>query len=195
MRDGDIVKDYKSKILYGLDNIHVCEVSNNSKPIKIIGGKSVNIEISQDYKYLKTNGYESIRLNGNLKGKGKLNVLELSNNEKALIFGYNKSKGGILVGNGNCTRLRLLFSRNRSDGEKVYYCIYNVMFNQIGLDAGTNTEKKNKSTLEIDFDVLFDYKVGGVYYAMDTLTGDKETLNNWFKEIQYPNRSDIYDRR
>lgn len=173
----------ENKILYGFSDIHVCK--QNGTPVKILGGINVNIDIIQEYQMIN-----NIRFNGKVSGKGRITLLNLSEDEQEIILGYKKSsKGGISLGvNNNPPKLKLLFSREKGDGNKILYCVYCCMFNPSSIKANThiNTNGLEEDVLEIDFDVLVDSNNKLIYYAIDTSTGDKNTCDNWFKEIQYP---------
>lgn len=177
----------EEKILYGFNDIYICRA--DGIPIHISGGLSVDIQLKQNYEYGKCGVNKTIRFNGPLYGVGKLTLLNLTLEEQSLLFGYIKdSNGGVSIESVHQPNLSLLFSRSRKDGHKLLYCIYNVMFKPTSITANTHTDLLNEDTLTVEFDVFTDFKTGLTYYVIDTKNGNNSIINNWFKQVQYPNR-------
>ncbi|MCC0644890.1 hypothetical protein KGF45_02255 [Clostridioides sp. ZZV14-6154] len=180
---------YKEKIIHGFDNIHLCKIDENSVPVKILGGISVSIELKQPYKIMKSGGNENIIFYGKVSGTGKLNLLGLTADEEELIWNFKRYKNGIIVEDSiKPNNLRLLFTRKRRDGAIIYYCIYNVIFDIDGILAETDAAKRSSSKRELSFNVFADKKIKLTFFSMDTKSGEKEILENWFKEIQIPEK-------
>lgn len=177
---------YEEKILFGLDNIRVCKMSNDSIPIKILGAISVEVEVKQQYKYLYVRGRKRVKINGAIECAGKLRLLGLTSLEQNLIFGHIESEGVAVGENSNSPNLRLLFSREKANGHKIFYCIYNVVFDLSSIDANTTKETMLEDVVEINFEGLKDDNTNLTYYLIDTETCDKNVIDNWFKKIQYP---------
>lgn len=177
---------YKNKIIYGLDNIHYCKINENSiKELK--GALSINVELSQESVYGKINGYNLIRIDGECVGTGTLTVLNLSLEEQADLFGYDYNNGELAVGKySRPNNVRLLFSRSKADDGKLYTIFYNCVFKKPNIDSETLSDELNEENLELEFDVLIDNKSSLQYFTLDTLKADKNKVDNFFNEIQFP---------
>lgn len=175
---------YESKILYGLDKIHYCK-NGVIKPI--LGALDIEINLEQEYVYGKKKGYNSIRLNGELKGSGVLNILGLTLEEQADIFGIKYENGELYITDGfNPEPISLIFAREKLDGSELYTVAYKCIFknpNDVGISTEGEMSNVNKT---LEFDVLVDTNKKLTYFTLDTKLADKSKVDNFFKEIQYP---------
>ena len=176
---------YQNKILYGFSDIYVCR--DNEIPIPIKGAISIEINIENEVEYARLGGVPSISFNINNEGNGQMEVLGLNKSEQTLLLGYKEdSNGGLVVSNATSPMLHLLFSRKCADGSKQLYHVYNVRFNNKGLNASTIVEGSiDADNMILDFDVIYN-KDYGYYYTLNS--NDNPTVaNNWFNQLQYPN--------
>ncbi|EGT3831882.1 TPA: hypothetical protein KR288_002523 [Clostridioides difficile] len=185
--------NYKNKTLYGFNNVYAARVEEDGSymtPVRIPGGKSVEVsfETSEDIEYADNIVADSdVSIS---KGSGKLNLLGLTNDEKAMLFGGENMSGGYaLASNQNMPNLALLFEQEKRDGGKILNVLYNVQFNPSGLNAKTTEDKKEKSLQELEFNCYpgFDDK-GYFFYSLDTKDekADTTVINKWYTEIQLP---------
>lgn len=178
--------NYKSKILYGLDKIHYCK-SGVVKPI--LGALDIEINLEQPYQYAKKQGYDSIRFNGALKGTGKLSVLGLTLEEKADILGCSYNNGELYITDEfNPQPISLLFSREKADEGELYTVVYKCIFNNPTDVASTMQGEMNNETQILEFDVLVDLDKKLTYFTLDTKSGNKDKVDNFFKEVQIPSK-------
>ncbi len=178
--------NYESKILYGLDKIHYCK-SGVVKPI--LGALDIEINLEQPYQYAKRQGYDSIRFNGALKGTGKLSVLGLTLEEQADLLGCSCNNGELYIEEGfNPQPISLLFSREKADEGELYTVVYKCIFNNPTDVASTRQGEMNNETKTLEFDVLVDIDKRLTYFTLDTKSGNKDKVDNFFKEIQVPTK-------
>ena len=174
----------ENKIIYGFSDIHVC--THDGTPIPIKGAINIDININRPYTDVYTDDGNK-RIYGKFKGEGKLKVLGLTEEEQCTLFGYRRAKnGGIVIGaEQSSPNLKLLFSRENHQGNKILYCFYSVKFNPSNLTANTIDLKKGleEDILEIDF-VANEDNEGLLYYTIDTDNSD--VINMWFNKVQYP---------
>lgn len=176
---------YESKILYGLDKIHYCAKDGVIKPLS--GAFDIEISLEQAYTYSTKEGHDAIRINGSTKGKGKLTLLSLTLEEQADLFGYSYKNGELGVGgNYNPPTLSLLCARQKADGGEIYTVVYKCVFNNPSINGTTLKGELEEGVMTLDFDVLVDLNKELTYFSLDTKVGDKNKVDNFFKEIQIP---------
>ncbi|MCC0644891.1 hypothetical protein KGF45_02260 [Clostridioides sp. ZZV14-6154] len=192
-------KNYKSKIISGLKNIHVAKVNDDGTfavPVPILGGKKVesSYEVSEDITYADDMAVDNDMTVSN--GSGKMTVLGLLMDEKALIYGGDNMSGGWgLSTNMQVPNLAILFEQQKRDGGKILSVIYNAQFKPAGINATTVEEKKEKETVELEFTSLpavtsVDDK-NYFYYTVDTKDKNvsQEMIENWYKTVQVPKKT------
>lgn len=176
--------NYESKILFGLDKIHYCK-NGVIKPI--LGALDIEINLEQPYQYANIQGFESVRFNGALKGKGKLTLLGLTLEEQAELLGCKYESGELYIEDGlNPQPVSLLFAREKVDGSELYTVVYKCICNNPSDVAQTKQGEMNNEVKTLEFDVLVDTNKKLTYFTLDTKTGNKDKVDNFFKEIQYP---------
>lgn len=178
--------NYESKILYGLDKIHYCK-NGIIKPL--LGALDIEINLEQPYEYAKKQGYDSIRFSGALKGSGKLSVIGLTLEEKADLLGCSYSDGELYIADGFKPQpVSLLFSREKADGSELYTVVYKCIFKNPTDVASTMQGEMNNETQALAFDVLVDIDRKLTYFTLDTKLGNKDKIDNFFKEVQIPSK-------
>ncbi|MPM75036.1 hypothetical protein SDC9_122027 [bioreactor metagenome] len=179
--------NYESKILFGLDKIHYCK-DGIIKPI--LGALDIEINLEQPYQYAKKQGFDSIRFKDSVRGKGKLTLLGLTLEEQAHILGCEYENGELYIEDGfNPKPISLLFSRERADGSELYTVVYKCVVNNPSDVATTIQGEMNNETQTLEFDVLVDLNKKLTYFTLDTKIGNKDTVDDFFKELQYPSRA------
>ena len=174
----------QNKIIFGLDNIHICK--DGGVPIPIKGAVSIEIEIDTDTKYAYVQ-HKKVPIATSKQARGRLVVVGLSLEELSLLLGYKRDvNGGILVDEGlKAPQYHLLFSQQTANGDKLLYHVFNVKFilpsiNGQTIDEGNIEFNEIILELDIEYDDIYD----GYYYMIKS--NDSTVSNNWFNELQYP---------
>lgn len=182
----------QNKIIFGLDNIHICK-DDNGTPIPIKGAVSVEIEISSDitYAYIQN---RKVPMATDKQARGRLVVVGLSQEELATLLGYEQdSNGGILVDEGlNAPQYHLLFSQQTASGDMMLYHVFRVRFSLPSVSGKTIEEGNidfNEVVLDLDIEYDNDYK--GYYYMKKSNGND---TNGWFGGLHYPTNKNITRR-
>ncbi|CEQ26756.1 major tail protein [Paraclostridium sordellii] len=178
---------YEEKILYGLNKIHYCKKDGIIKAIK--GALDIEVLLSQEYEYKKKCGYDAIRFNSPIKGKGKLTLLGLTLEEQADLLGYSYSNGELAVGgNPNPPNISLFFARNKMGGGELYTVVYNCVFENSNMTGLTDNGELEEQTITLNFDVLVDIDKKLTYFTLDTNIANQSKVKNFFNKIQLPDR-------
>jgi phi13 family phage major tail protein len=176
---------YENKILYGLDKIHICGLDGVIRPI--LGALDIEINLEQEYQYAKNRGYDVFRLDGAIKGVGKLTALNLTLEEQSWLFGYKYKNGELSVGGQFSPQpISLLFARKKADKCEIYTVAYKCIFKNPNISGKTRQKEMEEDTLTLEFDVLRDMKKQLTYFSLDTKLANKDKVDNFFKEIQIP---------
>lgn len=179
--------NYKSKILYGLDKIHYCK-NGIIKPL--LGALNIEINLTQSYQYAKKQGYDFVRFNDSIKGTGRLSLIGLTLKEQADLLGCGYDNGELYIGDRfKPEPVTLLFSREKADGSELYTVVYKCIFNNPSDVASTRQGEMNNESKTLEFDVLVDLNKKLTYFTLDTNLGDKDKVDNFFKEIQLPTKA------
>lgn len=175
----------ENKVLYGLDKIHYAKKGGVVKPLK--NAKSIEVVLSQNYTYGKIGGSNAIRFNSPIEGKGTLNILGLTLEEKSDLLGYEYINGEMIVGqNPNPPHVALLFARKLKNGAELYTVLYNCIFENTNISSNTYEGECGHETLTLKFDVLVDLEIKVTGITLDTKTANQDKVNNFFKFIQLP---------
>lgn len=185
-------KNYKQKIIFGMDSIHVATVDTDGTfgtPVKILGAKAceASFESSEIFEYADNIVVDSDKRV--TKGSGKLSVLGLTMEEKALLSGVEVMSGGIAIGaTTNAPNLALMFAQNKRDGGKILNVIYNIQFSIPDIKATSTEEERSAQIVELDFTCLPDINDQLFMYQVDTTdsTADSTMVSKWFTEVQKP---------
>lgn len=189
-----MAKTYNEKIVFGMDQIHVCPVNEDGTfgvPVAILGGKAVeaSFEASEKIVYADNKAvYNDKRIT---KGSGKLSVLGLTTDEKCLLAGAENMAGGLaLNASMNAPSLALLFAQDKADGGKLLNVIYNVQFAIPAISAVTTEGEMSEQISDLDFTCLPDLAKGFFFYTVDTsdAKADAEMIGKWFTEVQMPKK-------
>lgn len=185
-----MAKTYEQKIVYGFSKIHVAKVTGEGyiSPVEVLGGKSVEATFDMSEKKIYADDKtvcNDVRVSG---GKGKLSVLGLTTEEKALLFGSTNMSGGYALGsNVSMPNLALLFEQQKKDGGKLLHVIYNVQFSPAGINAVSTEEEIEESVIDLEFSCI--PGSNGYYaYTVDTTdtSADTTMIGKWFTEVQDP---------
>ncbi|CEN75434.1 phage major tail protein [[Clostridium] sordellii] len=165
----------EAKIMYGFSDIHVAKLTDGSyaTPVAIEGAKSVEAELKFEHTPFYADNREVARVGGFAGGEGKLNILSLTSDEYNLLFGHTKigKDGYIVKSNDVAPTVALMFSREKLDGTKTGYCLYNVKFKPSSIAATTMEEGKvEEEPIELEFTIgeTDDRKI----YYVDKVTGE-----------------------
>lgn len=156
-RIGDIMS-FEQKIMQGFSDIHVAKRTTEgtyATPVLVEGGKSVDIELNFESNSVSADN-RTIYFDGFAGGDGTLGVLSLTTEEMSLLFGHTKvGEDGLLVKSTDiAANVALGFSRNKLDGTKVGYWVYDCKFSTPGIAATTLEEgKADEEVMEITFKV------------------------------------------
>lgn len=186
-------KNYKQKIVFGMDNICVCKVLDNGNfdetIVPILGAKACEASFESSEKTIYADNkavYNDKRIS---KGSGKLSVLGLTMDEKALLMGVEKVKGGVSLGTTTAApSLAVMFKQDKADGGQILNVIYNVQFSLPSINAVTTEGEMEEQIAELEFTCLPDVKDGLFFYTVDSTdeTADAIMVSNWFTEVQKP---------
>ena len=161
--------------MYGFSDIHVAKLNGGSygTPVAIEGGKSVEAELSFEHTAFYADNREVARIGGFAGGEGTLGVLSLSQSEYELLFGHTKvgANGYIVKSNDVAPTVALGFSREKLDGTKMGYWLYNCKFKPTSISATTMEEGKvEEEIIELEFTIgeTADRKI----YYVDKVDGD-----------------------
>lgn len=173
----------EQKIMYGFSDIHVAKLTDGTyaTPVAIEGGKSVEAELSFEHTPFYADNREVARVGGFAGGEGTLGVLSLTSTEQNLLFGHTKigEDGYLVKSNDIAPTVALMFSREKLDGTKLGYCLYNVKFKPTSISATTMEEgKPEEEPIELEFSIgeTTDKKVYYVDKVTDTFF-DKIPIN------------------
>ena len=144
--------------MYGFSDIHVAKLNGGSydTPVAIEGGKSVEAELSFEHTAFYADNREVARIGGFAGGEGTLGVLSLSQSEYELLFGHTKvgADGYIVKSNDVAPTVALGFSREKLDGTKMGYWLYNCKFKPTSISATTMEEGKvEEEIIELEFSI------------------------------------------
>ncbi|MBW4863760.1 MAG: hypothetical protein KZY55_11525 [Paeniclostridium sp.] len=148
----------EQKIMYGFSDIHVAKLTGEAyaTPVAIEGGKSVEAELSFEHTPFYADNREVARIGGFAGGEGTLGVLSLTSTEQNLLFGHTKigENGHLVKSNDVAPTVALMFSREKLDGSKQGYCLYNVKFKPTSISATTMEEGKvEEEPMELEFTI------------------------------------------
>lgn len=148
----------ESKIMYGFSDIHVAKFTGGTyaTPVAIEGGKSVEAELSFEHTPFYADNREVARVGGFAGGEGTLGILSLTSDEYQLLFGHTKigADGYIVKSNDVAPTVALGFSREKLDGTKMGYWIYNCKFKPSSIAATTMEEGKvEEEPIELEFTI------------------------------------------
>lgn len=178
---------YEEKILYGLNKIHYCKNDGVIKSIK--GALDIEVTLSQEYIYIKKCGYDSIKFNSPISGRGKLTLLGLTLEEQADLLGYSYENGELAVSDNPIQpNVSLFFARKKADRGELYTVLYNCVFENCNLSGVTYEGEIQEQPITLNFDVLVDINRKLTYFTLDTNTCNKDKVDIFFNEIQIPNR-------
>lgn len=169
LESGDLMK---RKIAFGFNDIHIAKLIKGrfDKPIRVHGGKEVNIELY--YKEtIAQRGNNNIYFEQFENGSGTLSVVGLTLDEYQLMFGCTIANGRLKIKTtDDSSRFALMFSKQLADGNKQCYCFYNCRFKPIGVNAKTTSDGSiNENTIDIDFTIdSFDKDI--YYTEIDNLS-------------------------
>lgn len=187
-----MAKNYIEKIIYGMDQIHVAKVGVDGTflaPVAILGAKNVEASFEATEKVIYADNkavYNDKRIT---KGSGKLGVLGLTMEEKALLAGTEAMSGGFaLNADMNAPSLALMFAQDKADGGKLLTVLYNVQFAIPGIQAVSTEGEITETLSDLEFSVLPDVNDGYFFYTVDTTdaSADAELVSKWFTEVQKP---------
>ncbi|MBC5995465.1 hypothetical protein H8923_01715 [Romboutsia hominis] len=185
-------KNYKQKIIFGMDNIHIAKINDDGTfgtIVPILGAKACEVSFESSEKIIYADNkpvYNDKRIT---KGSGKLSVLGLTMDEKALLAGVDVVKGGIALGaNTVAPNLAVLFAQDKADDGKILTVIYNVQFTTPSIQAISTEGEKEEQIAELEFTCLPDVKDGLFFYTVDSTdeAADSTMVSNWFTEVQKP---------
>lgn len=148
----------ESKIMYGLEDIHVAKITDGvyATPVHIEGAKSVEAGFAYESNAIYADNRNVFTVNGFAGGEGTLGILSLSTDEYQLLFGHKKvgTDGFVVKSTDVAPTVALGFSRRRADGKSQVYWIYNVKFKPSELEANTMEEGKVEADiLELEFSI------------------------------------------
>ncbi|XTR36458.1 major tail protein [Paraclostridium tenue] len=148
----------EQKIMYGFSDIHVAKLTDGeyATPVAIEGGKSVEAELSFEHTPFYADNREVARVGGFAGGEGTLGILSLTSEEYQLLFGHTKigDDGYVVKSNDVAPAVALMFSREKLDGTKTGYCLYNVKFKPTSISATTMEEGKvEEEPIELEFTI------------------------------------------
>lgn len=187
-----MAKNYKQKIIFGMDNIHIAKVNEDGTfgtIVPILGAKACEVSFESSEKIIYADNkpvYNDKRIT---KGSGKLSVLGLTMDEKALLAGAEVVKGGIALGaNTVAPNLAVLFAQDKADDGKILTVLYNVQFAIPSIQAVTTEGEKEEQISELEFTCLPDIEDGLFFYTVDTTdeTADATMVSKWFTAVQKP---------
>lgn len=186
-------KNYKQKIVFGMDNIHVAKINDDGTfgaIVPILGAKACEASFESSEKIIYSDNNPVYNDKRPTKGSGKLSVLGLTMEEKALLAGVDVVKGGIALGtNTVAPNLAVLFAQDKADGGKILTIIYNVQFATPSIQAVTTEGEIEEQIAELEFTCLPDVQSRLFFYIVDTTdeTADEAMISKWFTEVQRPN--------
>lgn len=188
-----MAKNHQEKIIYGFSNIHVAKFNEETKvyetPEAILGAKSV--EVSFDTTDKKVSADDKVVWQSMIvtSGSGTLEVLGLTTDEKALLFGTVNMSGGFAMGaNTSMPKFALLFEQQKADGKKILHALYNVTFSPSGINCTSLEEGEiEESTESLEFVSMLGEN-GYYFYSLDTADAkaDSVLVDGWFTEVQNP---------
>ena len=154
--------------MYGFDNIHIAKLDKNgySIPVHIEGAKAIEAEFKYDTTTAKSDK-NNIRFTNFIGGSGSLTVIGLTPEEYGLLFGNMVDGNRFTVKETDISsNVALMFSRRKSTGENIGYCIYKVNFKPIGISATTmENGAMAEESIEIEFEI--ESNNGDIYYFDD----------------------------
>lgn len=121
-----------------------------------------------------------------------LEVLGLTVDEKALLFGGENMSGGFAMGaNTAMPQFAIMFEQQKADGGKILHVLYNCSFAPAGINCQTLEEGQIEETTEsLEFTAVLG-DCGYFFYSLDTkdAKADQAIVRQWFNEVQYPTPS------
>ena len=153
---------YKKKILYGFSNI---KVKKDDKELEVKGAISVSVDMS-----INTVSANSLKQTFTWskvqEARGQMEVLSLTQEEQALIFGYELRKTNeetelIINDNFQFQEVELSFERQRGDNKTILYKMYVVFEPSSMIEANTISDSIEEDTTTLNFTVI---KKDNVYY-------------------------------
>lgn len=190
-------KNYKQKIVFGMDQIHVAKVNVDGtfgELVQILGAKACECSFESSENIDWADNIIAHSEKRVIRGSGKLSVLGLTMSEKALLMGVDVQSGGVAIGsNTNAPTLALLFGQNKRDGGKILNVIYNVQFSIPGVQAVSSEENRESQIIELDFTCLPDINDQLFMYQVDTTdpTSDSTIVADWFTKVQKPKPTSV----
>ena len=148
----------EGKLMYGFSDIHVAKLTGTkyATPVAIEGGKSVEASLSFEHTSFYADNREIATIGGFAGGEGTLGVLSLTASEYELLFGHKAygEDGYLVKSTDQAPTVALGFSREKLDGTKMGYWLYNVKFKPTSISATTMTEGKvEEDVLELEFSI------------------------------------------
>ena len=184
---------YNEKIIYGFSKIHLAKWNAVTKeydaPVPVLGAK--NVEVSYEISENKISADNKTVWANNLiaSGSGTLEVLGLTVDEKALLFGTENYSGGFAMGSNTAMpQFALLFQQEKADGGQILHCIYNVSFAPAGISCQTLEDGQIEETTEsLEFTSILGEN-GFFFYSFDTkdAKADSNIAKQWFTAVQEP---------
>lgn len=190
-----------NKLLCGFENIYRANINENGEfdtPFRIWNGR----EIESELEYETTSEYAdntTVSTDAYFKGgKGKVNFLGLTPEEYCYLFDSKRARGGYSIGENDAPKAGAWLFEQRKKGSNhrkltVIYCSTCVPSKTA---AETIKEGKAESKeVEIDFIVgSYEYinekreSIRLIEFSIETddPTVDKEQIENWYKEVQFP---------
>ena len=126
-------------------------------------------------------------------GSGSLEVLGLTTDEKALLFGGENMAGGFAMSaNTSMPQFALLFQQEKADGKKILHALYNVSFAPQGINAQSLEEGQIEETTEqLQFTSIVG-NCGYFYYSLDSgdAKANQQIVKTFFQEVKTPDMVD-----
>lgn len=118
-----------------------------------------------------------------------MELLGLTTDEKALLFGGENVAGGFAMGNAvNMPQFAVMFAQEKADGGQILHVLYNCSFAPNGINCQTLEEGQIEETTEqLEFTSILGEN-GYFYYSLDSKDAKADTnkVKNWFAAVQEP---------
>ena len=148
---------YEDKIIYGFSDI---KIKKDDVEYPILGAISCSVKMSIA-SATATSSNRSFKWSKINEVKGEMEVLNLTQQEQELLFGYELNGNELAVGDLNTTEVELSFKTEMANGKSIVYKMFVVFELTDVVTANTKTDSIEEETITLNFNVI---KKDGIYY-------------------------------
>lgn len=148
---------YSNKVIYGFSDI---KVKKDNRELQIKGAINVSVDISIATA-TATSSNRSFTWNKINEVKGKMEVLSLTAEEQAMLFGYELRENELMIGDLKSQEVELSFKTEVLNGKSIIYKMFVVFEPTTVINANTRKESIEEDTAVLNFNVV---KKDGIYY-------------------------------